>query len=104
MGVSGGIVCNLFSDWFGEGGVMLSWSGVAVMGGIFTLGNFGAPLVVRQVDVLLPLLVPPVMVGPWRVEKFQLVGLTPAFDHRLCVHMVLLVIGCGGHGSVLSPL
>ena len=42
--VSGGIVCTLFSDWFGGGGLMLSRSGVAVMGGIFTLGNFGATL------------------------------------------------------------
>ena len=33
-GVSGGIVCTMFSDWFG----------VAVMGGIFTLGTFGATL------------------------------------------------------------
>ena len=44
VGVSGGIVCTLFSDLFGRGGVMLSRSGVAVMGGIFTLGNFGATL------------------------------------------------------------
>ena len=42
MDVSGGIICTLFSDWFGGCGVKLSWSGVAVMGGIFTLGNFGA--------------------------------------------------------------
>ena len=42
VGVSGGIICTLLSDWFGGGGVKLSWSGVAVMGGIFTLGNFGA--------------------------------------------------------------
>ena len=34
VGVSDGIMCTLFSDWFG----------VAVMGGIFTLGNFGATL------------------------------------------------------------
>ena len=40
----GGIICTLFSDWFGGCGVKLSWSGVAVMGGIFTLGNFGATL------------------------------------------------------------
>ena len=44
VGVSGGIVCTLFSDWFGGGGVMISGSGVAVMGGIFALGNFGATL------------------------------------------------------------
>ena len=44
VGVSSGIACNLFSDWFGGGGVMLSRSGVAMMGGIFTLGNFGATL------------------------------------------------------------
>ena len=48
--------------------------------------------------------VPAVVVGPWRVENFQLVGLTPVFDHRLCAHMVLLVPGCGGHVSVLSLL
>ena len=45
VGVSGGIVCTLFSDWFDGGGVMLSRSGVAVMGGICNLGNFGATLV-----------------------------------------------------------
>ena len=44
VGVSGGIICTLFSDWFGRGGVKFSWSVVAVMGGIFTLGNFGATL------------------------------------------------------------
>ena len=48
--------------------------------------------------------VPAVVVGLLLVEKFQIVGLTPAFEHRLCAHMVLLVLGCGGHGSVLSPL
>ena len=48
--------------------------------------------------------VPAVVVGPLRVEKFQLVGLTPAFEHRLCADMVPLVLGCGGHGSVLLPL
>ena len=48
--------------------------------------------------------VPAVVVGPWRVENFQLVGLTPVFENRLCAHMVLLVLGCGGRGSVLSPL
>ena len=54
MGVSGGIVCTLFSDWFGGGGVMLSQYDVAAvmggtfpvtaMGGIVTLGNDGATL------------------------------------------------------------
>ena len=44
VGVSCGIVCTLFSDWFGRGGVILSRSGVDKMGGIFTLGNFGATL------------------------------------------------------------
>ena len=45
-----------------------------------------------------------VVVGPLRVENFQLVGLTPAFAHLLCAHMVPLVMGCGGHGLVLFPL
>ena len=44
MGVSGGIVCTLFSNWFGGGGIMLFCSGVDMMGGIFTLGKFGATL------------------------------------------------------------
>ena len=44
VGVSGGIVCTLFSYLYGGGGVMLSWPGVAVMGGIFTIGTFGATL------------------------------------------------------------
>ena len=44
VGVSGGIICTLFSDWFGGGRVKLSRSGVAVLGVIFTLGNFGATL------------------------------------------------------------
>ena len=44
VGVSSGIICTLFSDWFGGCGVKLSRSGVAVMGGISTLGNFGATL------------------------------------------------------------
>ena len=54
VGVSDGIICNLLSDWFGGGGVMLSRSGVAalmggavgatVMGGVVTLGNDGATL------------------------------------------------------------
>ena len=52
MGVSGGIVCTLLSDWFGGGGAMLSryavaavmggTFGVTVIGGIVTLGNNGA--------------------------------------------------------------
>ena len=54
--------------------------------------------------VLMTLWVPYVVVGPLHVEKFQLVGLTPGFAHRLCAHMVPLVLGCGGHGSVMSPL
>ena len=54
FGVYDGILCTLFSDWFGEGGVMLSRSGVAavmggnfgviVMRGIVTIGNDGATL------------------------------------------------------------
>ena len=44
MGVSGGIICTLFSDWFCGCGVKLFWSGVAVVGGIFTLRNFGGTL------------------------------------------------------------
>ena len=44
VGVSGGIICTLFSDWFYGCGLKLSRSGVAVMGCIFTLGNFGATL------------------------------------------------------------
>ena len=54
--------------------------------------------------VLLSLLVPVVLVGPLCVENFQLVGLTPTVAHLLCAHMVPLVLGCGGHGSVLLPL
>ena len=54
--------------------------------------------------VLTNLWVPAVVVGPLRVEKFQLVGLTPAFAHLLCAPMVQMVLGCGGHGSVLLPL
>ena len=64
----------------------------------------GQPLVVRQVAVLIPLWETAVVVGPWRVENFQLVFLTPTFEHRLCAHMVLPVPGCGGHVSVLSLL
>ena len=44
VGVSSGIICTLFSDWFGGCGVKLSRSGVTVMGCILTLGNFGATL------------------------------------------------------------
>ena len=54
VGVSGGIICNLLSDWLGGGGVMLSSLGVAalmggdvgatVMGGVVTLGKDGANL------------------------------------------------------------
>ena len=36
--------------------------------------------------------VPFVVVVPLCVEKFQLVGLTPAFAHCLCAHMVPLVL------------
>ena len=54
MGVSGGIICTLLSDWIGGGGVMLSRLGVAalmggavgatVMGGVVALGKDGATL------------------------------------------------------------
>ena len=54
MGVSGGIICNLLSEWLGGVGVMLSLLGVAaliggavgatVMGGVFTLGKHRATL------------------------------------------------------------
>ena len=54
--------------------------------------------------VLLPLWVPDVVVGPWRVKTFQLVVLTPVVAHLLCAHMVPLVLGCGGHGSVMFPI
>ena len=59
---------------------------------------------VGQVAVLMTKWVTAVVVGPLRVETFQLVGITPAFSHRLCAHMVPLVLVYGGHGSVLSPL
>ena len=59
---------------------------------------------VGQVTVLMSLLVPAILVGPLCVEKFQLVVLTPAVEHLLSVHMVPLVLGCGGHGSVLLLL
>ena len=54
--------------------------------------------------VLMTLWVPDVVFGLLRVEKFQLVGITPALAHLLCAHMLPLVLGCGGHGSVLLPL
>ena len=54
MGVSGGIICNLLSEWLGGGGVMLSRLSVAaLMGGavgatvmivVVTLGKYGATL------------------------------------------------------------
>ena len=44
VGASGGILFTLFYDWFGGCGLKLSRSVVAVMGVIFTLGNFGATL------------------------------------------------------------
>ena len=36
VGASGGIICNLFSDWFGGCGEKLSQSGVALMGLLLT--------------------------------------------------------------------
>ena len=59
---------------------------------------------VGHVAGLMTLWVPTGVVGPVGVGKFQLVGLTPAVAHLLCAHMVPLVLGCGGHGSVLLPL
>ena len=50
MGLSGGIIYTLFPDWFGGCGVTLSRSGVVVIGGMFTLGNFGATLGGRPCD------------------------------------------------------
>ena len=44
VGVSGGIICTLLSDWFGRCVVKQSRDGVAMIGGILTLGNFGATL------------------------------------------------------------
>ena len=38
------------SDWFGGCGVTLSRSGVVVIGGMFTLGKFGATLGGRPGD------------------------------------------------------
>ena len=54
--------------------------------------------------MLLSLVVSAVLVGPLCVENVQLVGLTPAVAHFLCAHMVPLLLGCGGHVSVLLPL
>ena len=59
--------------------------------------TLGAPLVIGQVTVLLSLMVFAVLVGPFCVEIFKLVGITPAVAHLLCAHMVPLVLGCGGH-------
>ena len=50
VGLSGGIICTLFFDWFVGCVVMLSRSGVVVIGGMFTLGNFGATLGGRPGD------------------------------------------------------
>ena len=45
VGVYGEIICNLVSDWIGMGGVMLSrLGGATVMGGVVTLGKYGANL------------------------------------------------------------
>ena len=44
VGISGGIICTLLSDCCGGCVVKLSRSGVAVMGGISNLGNFGVTL------------------------------------------------------------
>ena len=83
---------------------MLSRSGVAVMGGIFALGNFGTTLGGETGSCFDASVGTCYCSGPLRVEKIQLLGLTPAFEHRLCAHMVLLVLGCGGCVSVLLPL
>ena len=49
VGVSGGIVCTLLSDWLGGGGVMLSRSGVAaVMGGTFGVTVMGGNVTLRN--------------------------------------------------------
>ena len=50
VGLYGGIMCTLFSDWFDGCGVTLSRSGVAVIGCMFTLGNFWATLSGRPGD------------------------------------------------------
>ena len=49
---------------------------------------------------MMPLLEPDLVVGPWRIKKNQLVVLMPAFEHRLCAHMVLPVPVCRGCGIV----
>ena len=64
----------------------------------------GPPLEVRQFDVVVPLWEPVVVFEKWIVEKFRLVVLMPALEHRLCEHMVLPVPCCGGHILVLSLL
>ena len=64
----------------------------------------GPPLVASQFDVVVPLWEPAVLVGKWLLGKFQLVFIMPAFEHRLCEHMVLPVPGCGGPVSVLFLL
>ena len=48
--LSGGIICTIFPDWFGGCGVPLSRSGVAGIGGMYTLGKFGATLGGRPGD------------------------------------------------------
>ena len=50
VGLSGGIICTIFPDWFGGCGVMLYRSGVVAIGGIFTLGKFVATLGGRTGD------------------------------------------------------
>ena len=50
VGLSGAISYTLFHNWFGGCGVTLSRSGVVVIGGMFTLGNFGAALGDRPGD------------------------------------------------------
>ena len=64
----------------------------------------GPPLVVTQFSVVVPLWYPDVVVGKWLVENFRLVVLMPAFEHRLCEHVVLPVPGCGGQVLVLFLL
>ena len=105
VGISGGIICNLLSDWIGGGGVMFSRLGVTalmgvavgatVMGGVVTLEKMRPPLVTRQVAIV---------IGSFRIENFRIVFLMSEFEHHLCEHMVLLGPGCGGHVSVLLLL
>ena len=75
--------------------------GVPVMGGIVTLGNDGATLG-GETGSCFYAIVGTCCCG-WTVArlKFQLVVLTPSFEHPLCAHMVIPVTGCGGHVSVL---